>query len=135
MFYAFLLQILIFSCQRNFIRTCSPSYVILTISKSENLILGDIKILSQSHSLHPLTNQMTSLHQLTNQSTGGQNMQSLPDLTDFSSSSRPGARSMMTTSRTQQPPAEMIQRMSPIQILFNDSGQYFVNFNMQHSQK
>merc|ERR1711982_97396 len=71
---------------------------------------GDIKILSQSHSFHPMTNQSTSLHPLTNQNSGNSQMQSLPDLTDMTSLRRP-VTSMMTMSR--QP--EMIERMSPIQ--------------------
>ena len=91
--------------------------------------------MSHSYSLHPLTNQNTSHIGLTNQNQGAANMQSLPDLTDMTSSRRNpgGPRSMLTMAR--QPPAEVIQRMSPIQILFNDSGQYFVNFNMENSQK
>ena len=92
--------------------------------------LGDIKILSQSHSFHPMTNQSTSLHPLTNQNSGNSQMQSLPDLTDMTSLRRP-VTSMMTMSR--QP--EMIERMSPIQILFNDNGQYFVNFNLDSSNQ
>jgi len=91
---------------------------------------GDIKILSQSHSFHPMTNQSTSLHPLTNQNSGNSQMQSLPDLTDMTSLRRP-VTSMMTMSR--QP--EMIERMSPIQILFNDNGQYFVNFNLDSSNQ
>merc|ERR1719270_3039769 len=50
---------------------------------------GDIKILSQSHSFHPITNQSTSLHPLTNQNSGNSQMQSLPDLTDMTSLRRP----------------------------------------------
>lgn len=51
-------------------------------------------------------------------------MQSLPDL---SSGSLGLAR--------QQPGAEAVTRLQePIQILFNDSGQYFVNFSLDQSR-
>ena len=102
-------------------------------------VLGDIKIMSQSHSLHPLTNYSaavnTNIPQSTNQGAGaagstnqrsGCHMQSLPDLTEMTR--RPV--NMMTMSRQPE-----IQRMSPIQILFNDSGQYFVNFNMNNQNQ
>ena len=104
-------------------------------------VLGDIKIMSQSHSLHPLTNHSAAVNsnisQSTNQGAGaagstnqrpGCQMQSLPDLTEMTTLRRPV--NMMTMSRQPE-----IQRMSPIQILFNDSGQYFVNFNMNNQNK
>ena len=61
-------------------------------------------------------------------------MQSLPDLTEMASGGqrRSGPVSMTTMSRQ---PETVIQRMSPIQILFNDSGQYFVNFNLDNQNK
>ena len=68
--------------------------------------------MSGSQSLHPAP-ALTSAAQ----------MQSLPDL---SSGSLALAR---------QQPAEAVTRMQePIQILFNDSGQYFVNFSLDQSR-
>ena len=98
-------------------------------------IAGDIKIVSsQSQSFHPLTTHSLSLHPLTNQRPDHP-LQSLPDLTEIASGGqrRSGPVSM---TRSRQPETEtVIQRMSPIQILFNDSGQYFVNFNLDNQNK
>ena len=73
--------------------------------------------MSGSQSLHPAP--APALAALTSAA----QMQSLPDL---SSGSLGLAR---------QQPAEAVTRMQePIQILFNDSGQYFVNFSLDQSR-
>jgi len=86
---------------------------------------GDIKIMSQSKSFHPVE----SIPTVTT------NNISLPDLSEATSSRRPAnseqkIQRMMTLRRP-----EELERMSPIQILFNDSGQYFVNFNLDPENK
>ena len=75
--------------------------------------------MSGSQSLHPAPAPAPALAALT----PAAQMQSLPDL---SSGSLALAR---------QQPAEAVTRMQePIQILFNDSGQYFVNFSLDQSR-
>ena len=86
---------------------------------------GDIKILSQSKSFHPVASVPP---------VPASNI-SLPDLSEATALRRPVSseqkiQRMMTLSSRR--PPEMLERMSPIQILFNDSGQYFVNFNMEN---
>jgi len=131
-------------CDNNVIYRIPEDYIDSNNYMKHNNILhtelygdrGDIKIMSQSHSLHPLTNQSSSFHPMTNQMTGAPSssnqMQSLPDLTEMNAARRPVVNMTNLTTMSRQP--EVIQRMSPIQILFNDSGQYFVNFNMDNCQ-
>ena len=97
-------------------------------------IAGDIKIVSsQSQSFHPLTNHSSSFIPLTNQKADN-TMQSLPDLTEMASGGQRRSGPDFRTTMSRQPDT-VIQRMSPIQILFNDSGQYFVNFNLDNQYK
>ena len=77
--------------------------------------------MSGSQSLHPLCPAPAPALAAV---TSAAQMQSLPDL---SSGSLGLAR--------QQPGAEAVTRLQePIQILFNDSGQYFVNFSLDQSR-